>query len=81
MLPKSLGQHERETAEREARELFEIVNDFTDLADLAERLCNQYGAQVNGCKIEEVSEYLNDWVARWEDQLQSLWRVARGLPG
>lgn len=81
MLPKSLGQHERETAEQEYRELFEIVHDFSDLADLAERLCNRYGAQINGCKIEEVSEYLNEWVARWEDQLLELGRVARGLPG
>ena len=80
MLPKSLGQHQRETAKREADELFEIVNDCSDVADRLDTLCHRYGAQVNGCKVEELCDYLNTWLGRWEEQLADLWKESRGLP-
>lgn len=80
MLPKSLGQQEREDAERAAIELEEIIDDATDLSDQVDKMFHKFGAVVNGLKLEPIKDHLDEWLSVNEELLASLRRNARGLP-
>jgi len=77
---KGLGEHERETAEREARELSELVGDVAPIAEQVSHLVDRWGASVNGLKLEDVHEVFDSWMCETEELIQGLWRTARGLP-
>lgn len=80
VLPKSLDRDQRESAEREARELSEIVGDIAPVADRVGQLVDRWGASVNGLKLEDIQDVLDSWLGETEELISDLWRTARGLP-
>lgn len=80
MLPKSLGQQEREDCRREAQMLDEILEDVMLIQEHVDRVFDRHGSTVKGLKVEDIKEVIDEWVAENDELLGSLWRGAHGLP-